>query len=305
MKKYILAVFAFAAIAAGAKTYNYVTIDLGDRVVSYPINHVGTITFTEDDRTAEADYTLRYLTFEDADCKTTNYLGNNDWSSLVDNPQYNGKQLYGEEGGFYGESVYFWYDENNTELFAAIDPEGDGLNYMSGGEAVSNYVNSNYATEEIDYTQQLASPHGGHNGSANFCVHYGYFDGVYYNKPSGGIEFADGTARTIDHMYVSLSSNQLSAGIVGSAFSPAAKDTDWVKFIAIGTDAEGNTKEVEITMCENGKFVTDWVRWDLSSLGDIVRLDFNITSSMTGNMGDMIFPGYLLYDDIAVRFPKE
>ncbi len=302
MKKYILAMCALSAIAAGAKTYNYITIDLGDRVVSYPVNRVGKISFTEDDLSAEADYTLRYLTFEDADCKNTNYLGNDDWTSLVDSPQYGGPQLYGPDG--YENSPYFWYDENNTELFAAVDPAGEGNVYWSGGEAVSNYVNSNYATETIDYTQQLASPHGGHNGSANFCVHNGYFDGVSYGVPSGGIEFADGVARTIDHMYVSLSAYQLSSGILGTAFSPAASATDWVKFIAIGTDADGNTKQVEITMCENGKFITDWVRWDLAELGDIVRLDFNITSSMTGTYG-MTFPGYLLYDDIAVRFPKE
>lgn len=301
MKKYFLAAFALASLIAGAKTYNYVTIDLGDRIVSYPINNVGSITFTEDDRSFEADYTLRYLTFEDADCKTTNYLGNDDWTSLVDSPQFGGTQLYGED---FSDSPYFWFDDNNTMLFAAINPSTDKYVYWNGGEAVSNYVNSNYATEEIDYTKQLASPHGGHNGSANFCVHNGYFDGINYTKPSGGLDFADGIARTIDHMYVSLSAHQLSAGLLGTSFSQPANDTDWVKFVAIGTDADGNTKQVEITMCENGKFITDWVRWDLSSLGDIVRLDFNITSSMVNAYG-LTFPGYLLYDDIAVRFPKE
>ena len=56
-------------------------------------------------------------------------------------------------------------------------------------------------------------------------------------------------------------------------------------------------------MCENGKFVTDWVRWDLAELGEIVRLDFNVTSSIMGQYG-LNLPGYFAYDDVAVRFKK-
>ena len=46
---------------------------------------------------AEPDYELRVLTFEDADYKGgTNFAGGNNWTSLIDSPQYGGKMLYGE-----------------------------------------------------------------------------------------------------------------------------------------------------------------------------------------------------------------
>ena len=49
---------------------------------------------------AEPDYELRVLTFEDADYKGgTNFAGGNNWTSLIDSPQYGGKMLYGESGG--------------------------------------------------------------------------------------------------------------------------------------------------------------------------------------------------------------
>ncbi len=260
----------------------------------------GMLTSCTSDDEPDKDYTLRVLTFEDADyLGTGNYLGNKDWSSLIDNQQYGGNLLYGDMT----TTPYKWHDDNNTELCAAIDPKGEGLVYWSGGEAISNYKDDTYATNEIQYTDQLATPTGGHAGSRNFCVHNGHFDGVSYNEPSGGIWFADGTPRVIDHMYVSLTSYALSVGIVGNAFTPKANDTDWVKLVAIGTDMNGQTHETTITMCENGKFVTDWVRWDLAELGEIVRLDFNVTSSMMGQYG-LNLPGYFAYDDVAVRFKK-
>ena len=46
---------------------------------------------------AADDYELRVLTFEDADYKGgTNFANGNDWSSLIDDPQYGGKLLLGE-----------------------------------------------------------------------------------------------------------------------------------------------------------------------------------------------------------------
>lgn len=306
MKKSLIPglILAVSAVAS-AETYNYLTIRQNDKTVSIPIECVESVTFTVEDLSTPVDdptldYELRVLTFEDADYfGGPNYLGQSNWSSLIDSPQYGGSLLYADYNG----TDYRWYDENNTGLYAAIDPDSEGNVYWSGGEALSNYVNAAYATTEVDYTQQLSTPTGGHDGSSNFCVHAGYFDGVFYDSPRGGIWFKDGVARVVDHMYVSLTSYGLSVGIRGNDFTAAATASDWVKFVAIGTDAQGNRHQAEITMCENGQFKTTWQRFDLSELGEIVRLDFNITSSMTGEYG-LNFPGYIAYDDVAVRFPK-
>ena len=41
------------------------------------------------------DYELRVLTFEDADYKgSTNFAGGNNWTTLIDSPQYGGAMLY-------------------------------------------------------------------------------------------------------------------------------------------------------------------------------------------------------------------
>lgn len=298
--KHLIAALALGtALAAGAQDYNYLTIKYDGRTLSLPLESVDEVRFTSDDLTT-GDYTLRVLTFEDADYQGEgNYLGNRDWSSLIDNPQYGGSMLYGD----FTKSDYKWYDQNNTELCAAIDPAGEGKVYWDGGEAISNYVNANYATENVDYLQQLAAPAGGYDGSQNFCMHFGNFDGGYYTTPRGGMWFHDGVARTIDHLYVVPAAYTLSVGILGDAYTPRAEADDWVKYVAIGTDAQGNTSETEIYVCQNGVFNTEWQRWDLSVLGDIVRLDFNILSSMVGDWGLQI-PAYFAVDNIAVRFPE-
>ena len=68
---------------------------------------------------AEPDYELRVLTFEDADYKGgTNFAGGNNWTSLIDSPQYGGKMLYGESGAGVDsvDAAYKWTDKNNTWL---------------------------------------------------------------------------------------------------------------------------------------------------------------------------------------------
>ena len=64
----------------------------------------------------QEDYDLRVLTFEDEDYKgDVNFAGGNDWSSLIDDPQYGGKLLYGSGGGVDSiDAAYKWTDTNNT-----------------------------------------------------------------------------------------------------------------------------------------------------------------------------------------------
>ena len=67
----------------------------------------------------EAGYTIRTLTFEDADFKGDDptFGGEKSWSSLIDEPQYGGPMLYGTGAGFSSEEeAYKWTDENNTLL---------------------------------------------------------------------------------------------------------------------------------------------------------------------------------------------
>lgn len=51
--------------------------------------------------------------------------------------------------------------------------------------------------------------------------------------------------------------------------------------------------------------VTTWQKWDLSVLGEVVSVAFNLVGSadLYGDWG-LNAPAYFAYDDIAVRFDK-
>ena len=49
--------------------------------------------------------------------------------------------------------------------------------------------------------------------------------------------------------------------------------------------------------------ITEWAKWDLSNLGAVVSVEFNITGSSDNGYG-YSQPAYFAYDDVAVRFEK-
>ena len=221
--------------------------------------------------TQNAGYELRVLTFEDADYKGgTNFAGKSDWSSLIDNPQYMGSMLYPGGSGTTDESkAYTWYDAGNTELKHMLPKSWDNYCYWGGGHAVSNYASSDFVANggyESQLTVYKASAEGdvrtggGHNGSNNFAVHYGYKDKSGYTDsmilPS--FSFGDGMARVIDHMYVNNICYALNCYLNGNGLTAKIGDDDWVKLTATGYDGAAKTGEAFIYLCNGPKnIVTD------------------------------------------------
>ena len=269
---------------------------------------------------AADDYELRVLTFEDADYKGgTNFAGGNNWSSLIDDPQYGGKLLYGSGGaGVYSaDEAYQWTDTNNTWLHNILSEGYGSWCYWSGGHAISNYNTGDIAdyggfnTQLTVYKKGvsgLSRTGGGHNGSNNFAVHYGYADNSGYGLSADALPaltFADGPERVIDHMYVTNTTYALNCYIDGNGLTAKIGPDDWVKLVATGYDTKGaKTGETVIYLC-NGpdNIIMDWTKWDLSSLGKVAKVTFNVTGSSDNGYG-FSQPAYFAYDDVAVRFEK-
>ena len=269
---------------------------------------------------AADDYELRVLTFEDADYKGgTNFANGNDWSSLIDDPQYGGKLLYGSGGAGVdsADEAYQWTDTNNTWLHNILSEGYGSWCYWSGGHAISNYNTGDiedYGGFKAQLTvykkgvSGLSRTGGGHNGSNNFAVHYGYADNSGYGLSADALPaltFADGPERVIDHMYVTNTTYALNCYIDGNGLTAKIGPDDWVKLVATGYDTKGaKTGETDIYLC-NGpdNIIMDWTKWDLSSLGKVSKVTFNVTGSSDNGYG-FSQPAYFAYDDVAVRFEK-
>ena len=261
----------------------------------------------------EDTYELRILTFEDEDAQFSEYqLDYGDyptittWSDLIDDPQYGGPLLYGEYGWGMDEP-YKWYDEGNTELAHEFAYGYGTYCFWSGGHAISNYHSWDYINNG-GYEQQLTvHGAGGHSGS-NFAVHFGYMDGSSYNKTEmlPNIYFMDGQARVVDHMWVNISTYTLNCLFNGNDLTEPVAENGWVRLVATGWDENDNmTGSTIFTFCEGGtnNVITDWTKWDLSVLGEVVSIQFNVCGDNDNNYG-FSQPAYLTYDDVAVRFPK-
>lgn len=269
----------------------------------------------------EAGYELRVLTFEDADYKGgVNFVGGNDWSSLIDNPQYGGHMLYGDNGmGVTSlDEAYKWTDAGNTELHSVLSEGYGSWCYWSGGEAISNYGSANFgdfgnfqyqltvynskAGEEVTRTGH------GHNGSDNFAMHYGYSDNSGYGlgeESLSALTFADGVARVIDHVYVTNSCYAMLCYLDGNGLTAKIGDDDWVKLVFTGYLGDEKKGAAEMYLVDGPEnIVRDWTKFDLSGLGAVDRVTFNVTGSSDNGYG-FSQPAYFAWDDMAVRFPVQ
>lgn len=238
---------------------------------------------------------IRVLTFEDSDWKAgKNYIGQQSWTSLIDNPQYGGALLYPEDDE---ATIYQWADLNNTYLAHELCNGYMDKAYWGGGHAVSNYVSEDYT--KASYSQQLEIPAaGGHNGSKNFCVHNGYAS--YPGAPLPTLYFANGEEHLISHMYVINTSYALND--MTNPYTTFKKDEDWFKIVAKGYDKQGNATGVaEFYLAKDGKFVTEWTKFDLTVLGKVQKVEFDMEGSCVNAWG-LSTPAYFAYDDVAVVF---
>lgn len=271
---------------------------------------------------------LRVLTFEDGTQKFSQYsfwtykydgyesfeeykqYTISKWSELIPDTQHGDPMHYGvgdDMMGIWADALktdYYWCDSGNTMLKHVL-PSGS---YRGGGHVISNYVREDFETcpdEEWWAAVQLSTLNGGNNGSSNFCVHNGYSATDHSDLP--GFEFSDGKARVIDHMYVTNTTYATNCLIVGDGFTGPIGDDSWFKIVATGYDENDNevAEKAECYLCDvaNGIFADDWVQFDLSSLGKVKKVVFNMYSSTDlHNSHSMAVPAYFAYDDVAVWF---
>lgn len=265
------------------------------------------------------NYELRVLTFEDADAKFSPYSFDDcqgtsysisSWSDLIPALDYGDYMIY-DPTYMGGDSGYNWSDSDNTNLSHAFPATSRGKTYNASGHVLSQSYTRDYVTYGAYNYELYVYADGAHSGT-NCCVHHGYKDsGRDLTLPS--IEFEDGVARVIDHMWVANTSyvyNNLYKGhSFGSSYQNGATDDSWFKIVAYGYKTAADTApatEVEFYLLDKGKkFVTDWTKWDLSGLGAVEKVEFNIIGSddMVSQWG-LGSPAYFAYDDVAVRFEK-
>lgn len=205
---------------------------------------------------------------------------------------------------------YGWEDKTNNIAHTSIFTYDYGYALYGGGLTLSRYSTDDvksHGTYESDlyvYKEGVkdAQKGGGANDSNTFLIAYGNYepevDAELDMRPS--ITFTDGSHKVMG-CFVNSTSYFLNIVENGNPYSPPMKDGEEIKIYATGYDAAGREgKTVEMTLARKGKLIKQWTRWDLSALGEVKTIKFNIRGGYTDEWG-MTTPKYFAIDDIVVE----
>ena len=245
------------------------------------------------------------------------------WDALIDNPQYGGPKIYGtlvdpDNYIWEGAENYSWSDGNTMLEFPGFPDSWGSRTFSSGGEVISNYVDSDY--NKKGSMNQLEVPVAPKSGK-NFVVHYGSNDPTAKPKSSSTapvypqIRFSDNQPRAIRSIDVCLTNYVINSCLNGDGyFGPISGETAlYVK--AVGFDAKGAAtraatatliKGADVEAYKSGSKKFEWVKWDLSELGEVCGIIFAVTgtSDCYGEFG-FNAPAYFAYDNVVVEMPAE
>ena len=221
------------------------------------------------------------------------------WTSLIDNPQYGGNLLYKGEN-------YSWYDEatnlEHTNIASGYEWEGVYYYTASAFMAVSNYLSTDYAANGSSMEQLTVYGSAMHSGS-NCAVCNGYKSSYGDNRPT--LSFRTEVAY-IESVWVANTAYFYNVALNGNDFAkPLTSESVWVCATGYTLDAEGNEIEgsaLDFYLYKDGKDALNggWKKWDLSALGKVNKVKFDVQWNGEGGADAFMHPAYFALDDITV-----
>ncbi|WP_319526483.1 DUF4465 domain-containing protein [uncultured Desulfosarcina sp.] len=188
-------------------------------------------------------------------------------------------------GGFVSGDVWF-----NTYYNAS-------WSYWEGWAA----SNTTDTTTEGSTNQFSAITGSGVDGSDNYGVTYA----SNYNSVGTQIYFgytSGDYAQEVDGFYVTNTTYAYLSMQNGDSFSTAFGEDDWflLTIYALDSNYEQTGDYVEFYLAEGTDLLDTWEWVDLTSLGVVYGLEFELTSSDTGAYG-MNTPAYFAMDDLEIN----
>jgi hypothetical protein len=260
-----------------------------------------TVTAIDGGQTATCAVTVFYLIdFEDP--RVVDYLAG---------PTSYGENLYSGH-----ESQYFGYDDAATGLFMMINESiwtGE-IDFYGGGIAISQWndmTTEGYINQCSVYYKDPVTGKGGYKGSNTFAVATGYNEPRMLGDARSIISFRNEEMGTneecvFDHFYVTNNTYATLSMKNGDAVAKQFGSGDWFKLVIEGFDkSDTSTGTVEFYLADfreasSPGIITEWTKVDLSPLGSVAAIKFDLQSSDTGDYG-MNTPAYFCFDNLAVK----
>ena len=163
----------------------------------------------------------------------------------------------------------------------------------------ANRTDTKYETLDDQWNNIVG---GGYDNSANYGVAYA----AAFNGPCNVTVNNHGTGAVVPGFYITNSSYAYSSMTNGDGFAKKFDKGDWFKLTITGYDVDGNetgTKDyylADLRDPNKAYIINDWRYVDLSGLGKVKSLSFELTSSDNGDYG-MNTPAYFCFDNFGAE----
>lgn len=208
---------------------------------------------------------------------------------------------------------YVWEDSATSLTSRPKFASSEWGSFYGGGCTVSNFGSGDLA-DKGSYAYDLyvynadaddVSSGCGADGSNNFLV---FYDNLESLTAVVGVDchpeiyFRDGKARIIEKCQINATTYFVNIVENGNEFSPKLAEDEQITLYATGYDAAGlKTATAVFTLATYGSTTKSWTEWDLSSLGEVVRVSFSILGGYVDDYG-MTTPKYFAMDNIRVKW---
>ena len=167
--------------------------------------------------------------------------------------------------------------------------------YYGGNSGYGDYYTSFTVTNETantstSYTEAYRSAKGGAYEGENFVVWNMYNDTITFD------------AQVVPGFFINNTAYAVTSMVNGDSFAKAFGKDDWFKLTCIGVKGGAQVATKDFYLAQNGEYVVGWTYVDLSELGEIDGLTFEMSSSDTGTYG-MNTPAYFAMDNFGAAKP--
>ena len=192
-----------------------------------------------------------------------------------------------------------------VNAWIGANPETGGSDVWTSGDYalytyhdISSWGTYHYAfvasnetkTTAIDYTEPYRSVAGGGHQSDNFAV----WSSDYYGTNS----ITSTYPLPIKGFYVTNNAYTATVMAAGNQIGKKFDETDYLTLLCIGKLAGITTDTVKVNLAEYGKYIKDWTYIDLSPLGQVNQVMFQMEGS-DSSYGYLNTPAYFCFDDFG------
>jgi len=211
-----------------------------------------------------------------------------------------------ESGKYWNGSDKSGANETGTTKFKQTIAVGEGLFYNEYESLYGSWQGFAFSnmndTITANFTNQYSAYAGsGADNSSNFAVSYGT-NTLEFSKNEYPVIIESINITNVTYVAYTLKNGDMFSKKFGGL---DGKDSDWFKLIITGINANGKeigkieTYLADFQNSDNRKdyVVKQWKKVDLSSLGELKKLKFELNSSDVGSWG-MNTPAYFCIDNI-------